>query len=96
MIWREYANTGAAPKLEATRSVFRIVLPKIQLEEPRPLKERSALLFESHDVLSMAEVMTMLNISRTSANSAVNALLRSGKVEKVGTGRLTRYRSLLR
>lgn len=96
MIWREYANTGAAPKLEATRSVFRIVLPKIQLEEPRPLKERSALLFESHDVLSMAEVMTMLNISRTSANSTVNALLRSGKVEKVGTGRLTRYRSLLR
>lgn len=96
MIWRAYANSGQEPKLEGTRRVFRIVLPKIHNEQPRKLKERCLALFESHDVLAMAEVMKMLNISRTSANTAVNALLRDGKVEKMGTGRTTKYRSLLR
>ena len=96
MIWREYANAGTEPKLEATRRVFRIVLPRIRVEAPRTIKERCAALFESNEMLSMAEVMKMLNISRTSANSAVNALLKDGKVEKVGTGRLTKYRSLMR
>lgn len=96
MIWREYANSGAEPKLEATRRVFRIVLPKIQDEQRQTLKERCIALFETHDMLSMAEVMKMLSVSRTAANSAVNALLKDGKVEKVGVGRMTKYRSLLR
>lgn len=96
MIWREYANSGAEPKLEATRRVFRIVLPKIQTGDRGTLMERCTALFECHEMLSMAEVMSMLNVSRTSANTAVNALLRDGLVEKVGIGRQTRYRSLLR
>lgn len=58
--------------------------------------ERCTALFENHEMLSMTEVMSMLNVSRTSANTAVNALLRDGLVEKVGIGRKTRYRSLLR
>lgn len=58
--------------------------------------ERCTALFENHEMLSMTEVMSMLNVSRTSANTAVNALLRDGLVEKVGIGRQTRYRSLLR
>lgn len=40
MIWREYANSGAEPKLEATRRVFRIVLPKIQDEQRGTTTER--------------------------------------------------------
>ena len=96
MIWQEYANSGVEPKLEATRRIFRIVLPRIRDEEPLTLQERCFALFVSHDVLSMADVAKKLNISRTSANSAVNALLRDGKVEKIGTGRLTKYRSLIR
>lgn len=96
MIWREYANSGAEPKLEATRRVFRIVLPRIQDEPRQTLKERCIALFETHNMLSMADVMKMLSVSRTAANSAVNALLKDGQVEKVGVGRMTRYRSLLR
>ena len=96
MIWREYANSGVEPKLEATRRVFRIVLPRIHNESRSSLKESCRVLFENRDVLSMADVMSLLNVSRTSANSAVNALLREGMIEKFGSGRTTRYRSLLR
>ena len=96
MIWRAYANSGVEPKLEATRRVFRIVLPRIHNESRSSLKESCRVLFENRDVLSMADVMSLLNISRTSANSAVNALLREGMIEKFGSGRTTRYRSLLR
>ena len=46
--------------------------------------------------VSHPNVMKMLSVSRTAANSAVNALLKDGQVEKVGVGRMTRYRSLLR
>lgn len=96
MIWREYANSGAEPKLEATRRVFRIVLPKI-LDEPRgTTTERCRALFETRETLSMTEIMNLLNVSRTSANTAVNALLKVGQIEKVGIGRMTKYRSLLR
>lgn len=96
MIWREYANSGAEPKLEATRRVFRIVLPKI-LDEPRgTTTERCRALFETHDTLSMTEIKNLLNVSRTSANTAVNALMKVGQIEKVGIGRMTKYRSLLR
>lgn len=96
MIWQAYANSDAEPKLEATRRVFRIVLPKMEEAPRRTLKERCTALFETHDMLSMADVMAMLNVSRTSANSAVNALVKDGQVEKVGAGRTTKYRSLLR
>lgn len=96
MIWREYANSGAEPKLEATRRVFRIVLPRIQIEPRRTLQERCQALFESRDTLSMAEIMNLLKVSRTSANTAVNALLKAGQIEKIGVGRTTKYRSLLR
>ena len=96
MIWREYANSGAEPKLEATRRVFRIVLPKI-LDEPRgTTTERCRALFETRETLSMTEIMNLLNVSRTSANTAVNALLKVGQIEKIGIGRMTKYRSLLR
>lgn len=96
MIWREYANSGAEPKLEATRRVFRIVLPKI-LDEPRgTTTERCRALFETRDTLSMTEIMNLLNVSRTSANTAVNALMKAGQIEKIGIGRMTKYRSLLR
>lgn len=96
MIWREYANSGAEPKLEATRRVFRVVLPKI-LDEPRgTTTERCRALFETHDTLSMTEIKNLLNVSRTSANTAVNALMKVGQIEKVGIGRMTKYRSLLR
>lgn len=96
MIWREYANSGAEPKLEATRRGFRIVLPKI-LDEPRgTTTERCRALFETHDTLSMTEIKNLLNVSRTSANTAVNALMKVGQIEKVGIGRMTKYRSLLR
>lgn len=96
MIWREYANSGAEPKLEATRRVFRIVLPRIHDDSRGALKERCRVLFENRDMLAMADVMSLLNVSRTSANSAVNALLKEGLVAKVGGGRTTRYRSLMR
>lgn len=96
MIWREYANSGAEPKLEATRRVFRIVLPRIHDDSRGALKERCRVLFENRDMLAMADVMSLLNISRTSANSAVNALLKDGRIQKIGNGRTTRYRSLLR
>lgn len=96
MIWREYANSGAEPKLEATRRVFRIVLPKI-LDEPRgTTTERCRALFETRETLSMTEIMNLLNVSRTSANTAVNALMKAGQIEKIGIGRMTKYRSLLR
>lgn len=94
MIWREYANSGAEPKLEATRRVFRIVLPRIHDDSRGALKERCRVLFENRDMLAMADVMSLLNISRTSANSAVNALLKDGLIQKIGNGRTTRYRSL--
>ena len=96
MIWREYANSGAEPKLEATRRVFRIVLPKIQDEPRGTTTERCRALFETHDTLSMTEIKNLLNVSRTSANTAVNALMKVGQIEKVGIGRMTKYRSLLR
>lgn len=96
MIWREYANSGVEPKLEATRRVFRIVLPRIHDDSRGALKERCRVLFENRDMLAMADVMSLLNISRTSANSAVNALLKDGLIQKIGNGRTTRYRSLLR
>lgn len=96
MIWREYANSGAEPKLEATRRVFRIVLPKIQDEPRGTTTERCRALFETRDTLSMTEIMNFLNVSRTSANTAVNALLKVGQIEKIGIGRMTKYRSLLR
>ena len=96
MIWREYANSGAEPKLEATRRVFRIVLPKIQDEQRGTTTERCRALFETRDTLSMTEIMNLLNVSRTSANTAVNALMKAGQIEKVGIGRMTKYRSLLR
>lgn len=96
MIWREYANSGAEPKLEATRRVFRIVLPKIQDEPRGTTTERCRALFETHDTLSMTEIMNLLNVSRTSANTAVNALMKAGQIEKIRIGRMTKYRSLLR
>ena len=96
MIWREYANSGAEPKLEATRRVFRIVLPKIQDEPRGTTTERCRVLFETRDALSMTEIMNLLNVSRTSANTAVNALMKTGQIEKIGIGRMTKYRSLLR
>lgn len=96
MIWREYANSGAEPKLESTRRVFRIVLPKIQDEPRGTTTERCRALFETHDTLSMTEIKNLLNVSRTSANTAVNALLKVGQIEKIGIGRMTKYRSLLR
>ena len=96
MIWREYANSGAEPKLEATRQVFRIVLPKIQDEPRGTTTERCRVLFETRDALSMTEIMNLLNVSRTSANTAVNALMKTGQIEKIGIGRMTKYRSLLR
>lgn len=96
MIWREYANSGAEPKLEATRRVFRIVLPKIQDESRGTTTERCRVLFETRDALSMTEIMNLLNVSRTSANTAVNALMKTGQIEKIGIGRMTKYRSLLR
>lgn len=96
MIWREYANSGAEPKLEATRRVFRIVLPKIQDEQRGTTTERCRALFETRDTRSMTEIMNLLNVSRTSANTAVNALMKAGQIEKIGIGRMTKYRSLLR
>lgn len=96
MIWREYANSGAEPKLEATRRVFRIVLPKIQDEPRGTTTERCRALFETRDTISMTEIMNSLNVSRTSANTAVNALMKAGQIEKIGIGRMTKYRSLLR
>lgn len=96
MIWREYANSGAEPKLEATRRVFRIVLPKIQDEQRGTTTERCRVLFETRDALSMTEIMNLLNVSRTSANTAVNALMKTGQIEKIGIGRMTKYRSLVR
>lgn len=96
MIWREYANSGAEPKLEATRRVFRSVLPKIQDEPRGTTTERCRALFETRDTLSMTEIMNLLNVSRTSANTAVNALMKAGQIEKIGIGRMTKYRSLLR
>lgn len=96
MIWREYANSGAEPKLVATRRVFRIVLPKIQDEPRGTTTERCRALFETRDTLSMTEIMNLLNVSRTSANTAVNALLKVGQIEKIGIGRMTKYRSLVR
>lgn len=96
MIWREYANSGAEPKLEATRRVFCIVLPKIQDEPRGTTTERCRALFETRDTLSMTEIMNLLNVSRTSANTAVNALMKAGQIEKIGIGRMTKYRSLLR
>lgn len=44
----------------------------------------------------MTEIMNLLNVSRTSANTAVNALMKTGQIEKIGIGRMTKYRSLLR
>ncbi len=96
MIWREYANSGAEPKLEATRRVFRIVLPKIQDEPRGTTTERCRALFETRDTISMTEIMNLLNVSRTSANTAVNALMKAGQIEKVRIGRMTKYHSLLR
>lgn len=96
MIWREYANSGYQPKLEATRRVFRITLPKIQTETAFSLNERCLALFQGNDVLSMPEVVRRLEVSRTSAYEAVRGLIREGKVEKIGSGRMTRYRSLVR
>ena len=96
MIWREYANSGYQPKLEATRRVFRITLPKIQTETAFSLNERCLTLFQGNDVLSMPEVVRRLEVSRTSAYEAVRGLIREGKVEKIGSGRMTRYRSLVR
>ena len=59
MIWREYANSGAEPTLEATRRGFRIVLPKIQTGGRGSLIERRTALFENHEMLSMTQVMSM-------------------------------------
>lgn len=96
MIWREYVNSGIEPKLETSRRIFRIVLPKIQDDVGRTVQQRCQVLFETHELLSMAEVMALLKTSRTSANMAVSALLRAGLICKVGAGRTTKYRSLLR
>lgn len=90
------SNSNVEPKLEATRRVFRIVLPRLHDDPRGSFKESCRVLFEKNDMLSMADVMSLLNVSRTSANSAVNALLKEGLVAKVGGGRTTRYRSLMR
>lgn len=95
-LWREYAGSGAEPLLEATRRIFRIVLPRIDAPESKILIERGLDLFKKCDSLSTAEIMERLQISRTSANTIVNRLMLEKSIEKTGAGRSTRYQSLLR
>lgn len=47
MIWREYANSGVEPKLEATRRVVRIILPRIHDDSRSALKERCRIVRKS-------------------------------------------------
>ena len=94
MIWREYANSGVVPKLEATRNIFRIILPRFPMEESSSNRERCLVLLKNHDALSMAQIAQMLGVSRTSAYNAVNDLINEKLIEKIGVGRTTKYRSL--
>lgn len=96
LLWREYAGTGSEPKLEATRRIFRILLPRIVPAEGKGLVDRGIDLFRKCDSLSTPEIMAKLQVSRTSANTLVHALMKEKFIEKTGAGRFTRYRSLIR
>lgn len=96
LLWQEYSGTGAEPKLEATRRIFRIMLPQVVPAESKNLISRGAELFLQCESLSTSDLMQRLHISRTSANTIVNCLMKDKAVEKFGNGKLTRYRSLVR
>lgn len=96
MIRREYANTGVEPKLEASRRIFRAVLPRIVPQTSKKLIEKGGALFKAHETLSTPEIMSLLQMSRTSANTIVNTLMKKKMIEKTGSGRATRYKSLIR
>lgn len=99
-----YESAPHKPQIEVSTNAFKIVLPNINFAERTegiPLAESSASegekeikivsYVEQHGSASRAEIQELLNISLSSANRLIQALVGKGTLKREGAGKNTRY-----
>lgn len=90
-IKQSYKNSMIKPSFEVSESCVRIILPVIS--HPDKINESKINLVKQlgNKILSSSEIARMLNLSKTKTVYLLNELLDDGSIEKVGSGRSTKY-----
>lgn len=97
-IIESYAGSGSAPFFAPAPASFVVVLPNRNTEagaryDPKESNEANVLrLLQTKREVSRKEVEQFLGCSAFPAGKALKELIGRGRIEKVGTGRSTRYR----
>ena len=97
-IVESYAGSGRAPSFAPAPASFVVVLPNRNTGtgarfDPKESNEENVLrLLQTKREVSRKEVEQFLGCSAFPAGKALKELMAQGRIEKVGTGRSTRYR----
>lgn len=93
-LFKSYREEGLLPPevIEGTNFV-KCILPRIHADALQKDVEGQILnLFKTSEEISRSDILRTLKITRTSAGRALNKLMESGKLERLGKGPTTKYR----
>lgn len=90
-IKQSYKHSMIKPSFDVSESCVRIILPVIS--HPDKINESKINLVKQlgNKILSSSEIARMLNLSKTKTVYLLNELLDDGSIEKVGSGKSTKY-----
>jgi ATP-dependent DNA helicase RecG len=93
-LFSSYRKEGLLPpEIKEGTNFVKCILPRIHGEsiEDNP-ESRILSLFKITEEISRADIIHRLNISRTSAGRALNALIKKDKLIRIGKGSMTKYK----
>jgi ATP-dependent DNA helicase RecG len=89
-----YKGLAEQPKFENVEGAFRVILPNIHAQE-LSIEDKKYLpiikLFENQNEITRNDVENVLGVGTTHAINMLKEMLEKELIEKVGSGRLTRY-----
>lgn len=93
-LFDSYRNAGLAmPEVIEGTNYVKCILPRYKMIEDQSQNEiRILRLFNSHNELSRANIVTQLNIPRATVGRLLSSLVKDGKLQRLGSGRSTKYR----
>lgn len=94
-IQEAYAHSGVSPSFTITDNAIVVTLPVIHGKHSITLDEKAALdVLGTNMLMSTNEISQLLGWSKDKTIRVINALKSIGRIESVGNGRATKYRSL--
>lgn len=90
-IKQSYKHSMIKPSFDVSESCVRIILPVIAHPDKNNESKINLVKQLGNKILSSSEIARMLNLSKTKTVYLLNELLDDGSIEKVGSGRSTKY-----